>query len=204
MPTITPADIQANPSCIATDLVTESGLALTFRPVTPPDHHILGEYFISLSETTRSLYGPHPFDQATADALCAGIDYADTIRFIATIPNASLEKVIAYFILQLGVPAAEIERYAQVNIALDPQADCLVAPSVADAYQNKGVGSPLMQLVFDVARRLGRRHIVLMGGVFVANERAVHYYHKLGFRRVGSFIAPWASGRESYDMFLAL
>jgi GNAT superfamily N-acetyltransferase len=204
MSIITPIDIQANPLCITTNLVTASGLVLTFRPITPQDHLILGEYFLNLSETTRNLYGPHPFDQATANKLCAEINYADTIRLIATIPNATLEKVIAYFFLQLGVPTAEIERYAQMNIALDPQADCLVAPSVADAYQNQGVGSPLMRHVFDVARKLGRKHIVLMGGVYVTNERAVHYYQKAGFRTVGTFIAPWASGRESYDMFLEL
>jgi len=204
MPIITPIDIQANPLCIATNLVTASGLALTCRPITPQDHLLLGAYFLNLSETTRDLYGPHPFDQATADQLCAEINYADTIRLIATIPNAALEKVIAYFILQLGVPPAEIERYAQTNIALDPQADCLVAPSVADAYQNQGVGSPVMRHVFEVARRLGRKHIVLLGGVYVTNERAVHYYQKAGFRTVGTFIAPWASGRVSYDMVLEL
>jgi GNAT superfamily N-acetyltransferase len=184
--------------------MTASNLALTFRPVTLADSRLLGEYFLSLSETTRSFYGPHPFDQATADALCARLNAEDTIRLIATIPTVLSEKVIAYFILQLGIPQAEIDRYAQKNIALDPQADCLVAPSVADTYQNKGVGTQLMQHTINIARRLGRKRIVLMGGVFVVNERAVHYYQKLGFQRAGSFIAPWASGRESYDMYLTL
>ena len=204
MPLISSTDIQADPQCIATNLVTLSGLAFTIRPLITQDHLILGTYFLSLSGLTISLYGPHPFDQPTADRLCAEINYAETIRMIATIPGTAQEQVIAYFILQMGVPSAEIERYAQKKLTLDPQTDCLIAPSVADAYQNQGVGTPIMRHMFDVARRLGRKRMVLMGGVFVMNERAVHYYQKLGFRTVGTFVAPWASGRESYDMFLEL
>jgi GNAT superfamily N-acetyltransferase len=198
------AEIQADSRCIAASIQAASGLSMTFRPLEPLDNRILGQYFLGLSEKTKGLYGPHPFDQATADQLCANINYADTIRMIATIPGDSQEQVIAYFILMLGVSEHEIQRYAEASIAIDPQVDCLIAPSVADIYQDQGLGSPLMRHMFQVARRVGRKHMLLMGGVYVHNERAVHYYQKMGFKTVGAFVASWAAGHPSYDMYLDL
>jgi ribosomal protein S18 acetylase RimI-like enzyme len=198
------AEIQANPRCISASIQAASGLTMTFRPLEPQDNHILGQYFLGLSENTISLYGPHPFDQATADHLCATINYADTIRMIATIPAGSQEQVIAYFILQLSVFEGEIQRYAQAGITIDSQVDCLIAPSVADAFQSQGLGTPLMRYMFQVARRMGRKHMLLMGGVYEHNARAVHYYQKVGFKTVGTFVASWAKGRPSYDMYVDL
>jgi len=150
------------------------------------------------------VYGPHLFDQPTADRLCAEIDPSQLIRMIAVLREDGDEKVIAYFILQLGVGAHELQRYSSVGIALDPALDCLVAPSVADAYQSQGLGSLLMPHVFAVARRLGRRRVVLMGGVYQANERAVHFYKKMGFQAVGTFASSEHPDRPSYDMYLDL
>ena len=177
------------------------GTPITFRPITAQDAGILGDYFLGLSEWTKSMYGPHPFDQATADKFCAEINYADTIRFIAVLPEGAGEGVIAYFILQMGVPEHELNRYKQAGVALNPQTDCLVAPSVADAYQSQGIGAIMMRYVFESARRLGREWMVLMGGVYTINERAVHFYQKMGFITVGSFDPPWPNGKLSYDMY---
>jgi ribosomal protein S18 acetylase RimI-like enzyme len=123
---------------------------------------------------------------------------------IATIPAGMQEQVIAYFILQLSVFEGEIQRYAQAGISIDSQVDCLIAPSVADAFQSQGLGTPLMRHMFHVARRLGRKHMLLMGGVYEHNARAVHYYQKVGFKTVGTFVASWAKGRPSYDMYVDL
>ena len=180
------------------------GTPITLRPVITQDAGILGGYFLSLSEQTKSTFGPHPFDQPTADKFCAEINPADTIRFIGLIPKGTQEQVIAYFILQMGVPEHELTRYQQAGIILDPQTDCLVAPSVADSFQNQGIGTIMMRHVFRSARSLERLRIVLMGGVYVTNERAVHFYRKMGFVTVGTFIPPWPDGDLSYDMYKLL
>lgn len=195
------AAVQRDPALIAALIPNPSKLALTFRPLNRADAAILGAYFLSLSEDTTRRFGPHPFDQAAADQFCASIDYAEAIRMIATFPAPGGEQVIAYFIFQLDAPQGERERYAAAGITLDPQTDCIIAPSLADAYQNRGLGTPLMEHIFAVARRLGRKHILLNGGVYVTNVRAVHYYEKLGFRRVGTFDNPEGSGKVSYDMW---
>jgi glycerol-3-phosphate acyltransferase PlsY len=182
---------------------TASGLETTFRPITPEDSAILGAYFTGLSQETINLYGPHSFDQATADRFCAEIDETN-IRLIAVIPDGNTQKVIAYFILHLGIPETEMTRYAAAGIPLDPARDCLIAPSVADAYQNQGLGTPLMEAAFEFARRLGRRNMLLMGGVYQTNERAIHFYWKNGFRDVAPFPSPWNTTKISVDMYREL
>jgi GNAT superfamily N-acetyltransferase len=165
------------------------------------DASILGQTFLGLSDDTKVDFGPHPFDQATADALCAN-DYANTIRLIATIGENAQETVIAYFIFILGLRDAELERFGRVGNPLDPRTVCTVAPSVADDFQNQGVGSRLMLHLIWVARRLGRKRMVLFGGTYATNHRAVHFYEKHGFRTVGTFERPDA--RSSYNMLLEL
>jgi diamine N-acetyltransferase len=198
---LTASAIQNDPGLITAPITTSSGLSLVFRPITSADASILGRYFLSLSETTKALYGPHPFDQATADRLCAEINYADTIRMIAVLPGG---EVIAYFILQFSIPESEQLRYSEHGLTLDPLDGCLIAPSVADEYQNHKIGSPLMQHMFQVARRFGKTHMRLMGGVFAHNERGVHYYKKAGFQYAGTFVPTWSAGRPCYDMFANL
>jgi GNAT superfamily N-acetyltransferase len=204
MPSLIPADIQADPQCISAQVTNPTGLPLTIRPLQPEDRYILGVYFLGLSEETKSWYGPHPFDQPTADRLCADIDYTQIIRLIGILPQAGDEQVVAYFILHLGIYPDEIERYARQNLRLDPQIDCLVAPSITDAWQNHGLGTLVMRHTLDVAHRLGRRRVALMGGVFVANQRAVHFYRKMGFRTISTFAEPNRPERPSYDMYLEI
>ena len=198
---LSPQDIQADPGCVTAHLTLPSGLQVTFRPLTPSDSAALGRYFVGLSEKTTSLYGPHPFNQETADRLCAEINYAEIIRFVAALTDGSL---IAYFILQLNVPEGEQQRYQARGVILDPQAGCLVAPSVADSYQSQGIGSPLMLHVQQVARRLGKKHMLLMGGVYDHNARARHFYQKTGFQAIGTFTSPGPAQRTSHDMYVNL
>jgi diamine N-acetyltransferase len=185
-------------------LESTSGLSFTFRPLTAADAAPLGEYFISLSPQTVDLYGPHPFDQETADRLCAEMDPARIVRWIALLPVDGREQVVGYLIQHLGIPDDEMRRYSQAGYELTPAAGCLVAPSIADAYQNRGLGSPMMAHVLKVARRMGFQYALLEGGVFAHNERAVHFYEKHGFQRAGTFVASWAKGRPSYDMIYYL
>ena len=138
---ITPTEIQDQPSRIATSFHHASGHEITFRPLEADDAQILGEYFLSLSAKTKQRYGPHPFDQPTAERLCANIDYTQAIRLIATVGTGAQVKMIAYFILIFGTTKSDEAHYQGVGISLDPKSDCTVAPSVADAFQNQGIGA---------------------------------------------------------------
>ncbi len=198
---IDPRSLRDNPS-LATATLDYRGTPVTFRLVTRDDAKILGDYFLGLSPATTRLYGPHPFDRATAEMLCANTDPVQTLRMIGTIQGAEGECVIAYMILILGVRAADVERYDRRGIPLNADTDCTLAPSVADAYQSKGLGSLLLTQLKQLARRVGRTRMVLWEGTKGNNHRAIHYYHKNGFRTVGEFQEP--PGVNNYDMIMDL
>jgi GNAT superfamily N-acetyltransferase len=170
------------------------------RPLRPDDAVRLGSYLLNLSAETRSRYGPHPFDQATADAICASLDPKEMLRIVATVPRNGDERIIAYFLLQIGVREGDRLRYEKASIPLNPETDCTLAPSVADDYQNRGLGSLILRYVLDIAVRLGRQRLVLWYGVQATNERAVHFYTKWGFRKVGEFYTD----KNNFDMILDL
>jgi GNAT superfamily N-acetyltransferase len=198
---ISPETLRSNPAVIAATL-TFDGVPVLFRPVGAGDADILGDYFLGLSADTKRRYGPHAFDRATAQQLCATTDPADTLRMIATIKGDSGEQVIAYLILILGIRTDDSARYLKLHLPLDARTDCTLAPSVADAYQSKGLGSILMVHLKSVAKQLGRKRTVLWGGTQATNDRGIHFYHKHGFRTVGEFEEP--PGFNNYDMILDL
>jgi diamine N-acetyltransferase len=177
-----------------------SGEPLTMRPMRADDAARFAAYLGSLSEQTRARYGPHPFDPETAARICATLDPTDILRLVATIPGAGGERVIAYVLLKMGILEEDRQRYEDLGIPLSPDTDCTLAPSVGDGYQNQGIGSLMMRHVLDAARKLGRRRMVLWLGVQATNDRAVHFYTKWGFRKVGEFYTD----KNNYDMILHL
>jgi len=179
-----------------------SGEGGVIRPLLATDGHRLGAYFAGLSSDTRRRFGPHPFDQATADRLCATLDVAETLRVVAVRPDLVGGEIVAYFIVMFSVTVHERARYAERGIALDAAADCTLAPSVADGYQSVGLGGQVLAYVLDLARQLTRRHVVLLGGTQATNVRAIHFYEKHGFRTIGSFEEP--AGTDNFDMVLTL
>lgn len=198
---VTLEDIVRDPGLIAKSARLPSGEEVMLRPLDPGDAKILGEYFLGLSERTTSLYAPHPFDQATADHLCKAVNNADTLRMLATAHGCGTERVIAYFIVMWRVNEGERARYEEAGIELDSATDCTIAPSVADEYQNQGLGSVMMEHLIDAARRLGRERMVLSGGTREENKRAIHFYEKFGFRKVNEFRE---AGVNNQDMIMGI
>lgn len=198
----TTIDIETDPASVAILLSLKSGESVVFRPLKTQDAQILGCYFLDLSNQTKQFFGPHPLDQETAIHLCSTINHSNVLRMIATHTKGTQEEVIAYVILHFGVIRHEQERYAQVNLTLNSQTDCTIAPSVADAFQNQGLGTLLMRHLIQVAHKLGYKRMVLLGGTQARNDRAVHFYQKVGFRLVNTFEYP--TGCNNYDMILDL
>jgi ribosomal protein S18 acetylase RimI-like enzyme len=169
------------------------------------DARIFALYLVEASAEMRRFFGPHPYDKATAVGIASTLDPALALRMIATAGAGENERMVAYFILKLEAPGHELERYARSGHPLDERATATVAPSVADDYQNRGLGSALMRATLAVARRLGKTRVILYGGVQAANARAIHLYEKHGFVRVGRFvIGEGASAIVNFDMALDL
>jgi GNAT superfamily N-acetyltransferase len=200
MSTLTPEAITKNPESITEALRLNSGEGIIFRVLRADHGALLGRYFEGLSDETRGLFGPHPLTMDEAHTLCAEIDYPHTLRFIALADSGKQLAIVAYLILILGVRNNDQTRYQDRGMLLDERFDCTLAPSVADAYQNRGLGTALMPKVLDVARRLGRKRVVLWEGTQASNLRAIHFYEKFGFQTVGKF----STQVENYDMILNL
>jgi GNAT superfamily N-acetyltransferase len=185
-----------SPERITRDLRMPDGEHFAFRLLLPDDGERIGSYFESLSDETRSRFGPHPLDMATGHALCAELDYNNILRFIAVHKDAA----IAYFILILIVRPGTRDRYSKYDIDLVDGEDCVFAPSVSDAHQNQGLGSILMPQIIDIAASLGYSRILLSGGTHSTNHRAIRYYQKFGFEEVGRF----ETKGDNIDMILQL
>ena len=95
--------------------------------------------------------------------------------------------MLAYFVVVFGVIESDRKRYGGDGMPLDGETDCSVGPSVADAYQNSGLGSLVMRHLLDAARRMGFKRMLLLGGVRQHNKRAIHFYEKFGFAKVREF-----------------
>jgi hypothetical protein len=161
---LTTSDINRNPGVMSTRVTLHSGEKVRLRPLARTDSHALGDYFVGLSKTTKSVYGPQPFDTATAKRLCAGIDTSSTLRMLGIVTNHQQEKIVAYFIIVLGVDQVDSEHYDGYGMKLNPQADCTLAPSVTDEYQNRGLGSLMMIHLKELLPNFGYRRMLLMRG----------------------------------------
>ena len=194
---LTTTTLAADPTLLTRELTTPGGISFTARLLRPDDAAALGRYFDGLTDAIRGMYGPHPLDSGHALLLCSGIDHARCLRYVVEIRG----KIEGYFILASGLGGGDARRYAGYNHPLEAAECCTFAPSVADAYLSRGIGSTLMPLVVEAAHRMGRRKIVLWGGVRGDNPRARHFYRKFGFEQVGSF---FAGGVDNLDMGLNL
>lgn len=195
-------EIDQHPEVASTRVALKSGEEALFRPLRKDDASQLGAYFLGLSPETIRVYGPHPFDRETADRLCADLDSAHTLRMLGIVEREEREQIIAYFIVHFGVYESDAKRYQQRAMPLDGAVDCELAPSVADAYQSTGVGSLVMEHLLPLLRRVGRQRLVLVGGVRAENMRAIHFYEKFGFRKVGEF--KTRGGVGNFDMIAEL
>lgn len=231
-PVITPLSIDQvarEPSQLTTGLRAGDGSPFSARVLLATDADALGRYFDGLSQSVRSMYGPHPLNAEHAAVLCASIDYRVLLPFLALVypdpqdlpsqdaaPGGTPKEefsgavcrgtrkrqdVVGYFLVQLGLRDGDRKRYVDHGHPLIGDECCTFAPCVADAWQQRGLGSALFPHVTACLRRLGRRRFLLWGGVRSDNPRAQHFYRKFGFRHVGDFAA---GGVDNLDMVLDL
>jgi ribosomal protein S18 acetylase RimI-like enzyme len=196
----TPKAITRDHDSFAETLTLASGERIVFRPLKQEDSALLAGYFSALSADTRKRFAPHAFTKEQAEMLCAEINYGEVIRLLAVTDNVQQQEAVAYFILRLELNDGDEKRYRAHGMNLDRASVCSIAPSVADDYQGRGLGSVVMDRALALARRLGRRQAILQGGVQAANSRAIHFYEKCGFCKVGSF----STAVENYDMIVDL
>jgi ribosomal protein S18 acetylase RimI-like enzyme len=162
---------------------TAGPVPILLRRLTDPDTDSLHDYLLGLSEETRRRFGPHPFDRETlADLYSHPAKYEG---FVAIEPEAG--KIVAYAVIKRGYLEHDRARLENLGFYPDSFSDATFAPSVADQWQNRGIGRQLFDFMIRGLQAEGVRRIILWGGVQCDNHLAVNYYRHLGFTILGQF-----------------
>lgn len=156
---------------------------ILYRRITADDLGNLVLYLNQLSPDSRKRFGPHTFDLHTLRKIYENAN--DHIGYIAVEENT--EKIIAYAVLKKGYLEHDSQRLNSHGLQPDHQTDCTYAPSVADQWQGRGIGTGLFKYILSDIEKMPFRRIILWGGVQADNERAVRYYQNNGFTILGEF-----------------
>lgn len=140
-------------------------------------------YFNNLSQQSKSRFGPHPFNGESIAELAGNTEKYK--MYVAVNPDDN--SIVAYAIVLVGWLESDAPRL--LSYGLIPQkGDCTFAPSVADSWQSRGVGSDFFRFILDDLKTFFQlERIILWGGVQSSNHKAVGFYKKHGFTVLGEF-----------------
>ncbi|MER7722934.1 GNAT family N-acetyltransferase [Streptomyces sp. NPDC096323] len=197
---LTLTEVAGNPLVLTRRLRLRDGSEVVFRPLAHGDAGHLARFLAGLSPESRRLSTFDGYGLDTARELCDAIARYDKLRLV--VEEAASGRIVGLLEFSLGLHPSDLARYRKAGVPLIEGTDCRFGPTLADDYQGRGVGTLLFPLVTEVARRFGRKRVILLGGVLTDNFRALRYYEKNGFEAVGTFTGP--GGASSLDMILAL
>jgi len=142
------------------------GTEIFFRPVKPTDEPALTEMLYSLSEeSVRTRYMTHTVVFPHRDIQrFTNIDYRQDIAIVAIIPRVSGEEIVALaqYFLEPKTRAAE------------------VAFLVHDEWQQKGMGTFLLDYITQIARQRGVKKFYAK--VLPTNEAMLAIFHNSGYK----------------------
>jgi ribosomal protein S18 acetylase RimI-like enzyme len=142
-------------------LTTRRGERIPVRLLSSGDVSALQRFNANLSPATRSVFTPHPYDEAAilrlAQRTAEGLD-----RIYVALAG---EEIIGYFFIRYLR-----DRAPRLGIG------------IADAYQGQGLGEQMMTVLIGEARAAGCEGIDLT--TVRGNVRARRLYEKMGFRYV--------------------
>lgn len=143
----------------------------------------LFNYLQQLSAETKRRFGPHAFDQLSINDFYSKDEH--NIGYVAK--EFETGKIVAYAIIRPGYLSEDGKRLQSCDIIPNSQTDCTFAPSVADAWQSCGIGNALFRYILNDLKKTGFKRIILWAGVQNDNKKAVNYYLRNGFKKIGQF-----------------
>jgi RimJ/RimL family protein N-acetyltransferase len=142
------------------------GTELFFRPVKPTDDAALSEMLYSLSPTslhTRYMAHTMTFPHKDIQQL-TNVDYMNNLAIVGTVPGVSSEEIVA------------IAQYF-----LDPKTQSAeVAFIVQDEWQQKGMGTLLLQYLCRVAKQRGVKKFYAK--VLPTNKAMLSVFYNSGYK----------------------
>lgn len=178
--------VAEKPESVSYSAELDSGENITLRPLQANDVDQLARFLSGLSEETRRLSTFGGYDINEARVLCDAINKYDKLRLV--VEDISSQQIVGCMEFSFDLPEGDLERFRTAGYSLNPETDCRFGPTLADDYQSQGLGSKLIPFVIDIAKRFGKRRMILWGGVLKDNVRAIKFYEKFGFRSAGEFL----------------
>ncbi len=162
---------------------TREGRPLQVRRLQPGDSDALRQFNHSLSDASRDLFLPHPYDEATMAQVLQRSKHGKDL----TLGLFAGQAMIGYFFLWYFT-----ERVPLLGIGL------------ADRFQGRGLGLQMMELLIEAAKDNGNEGIELT--TLPENQAAFSLYRKTGFRYIGEVQNLDGDGRQVTEraMFLEL
>lgn len=143
----------------------------------------LHSYLNLLSDESKKRFAPHPVDKDSITDIFKNSSYSG---FVAK--DFITSKIIGYSIIRTNIFDYEFKRFQEYGITLNDKYDCSYAPSVADEWQGKGIGTALFRFILkDLMLKNVQKRIILWGGVQKDNNIAIGFYKRNGFRVLGEF-----------------
>lgn len=164
---------------MTSSISTKQGDEFIFRAFTKDDAAGLTTFFTSLSEQTRSQFGPHPL---TAEYVKSHLGQQLAIDKVSRFVLTTQQKIVGYFIVDHNNYPNELKRYASYGIDLDFSVDPVFAPCIHDGYQNQGLTSLAMAALLPILVQAKINSLVLMGGTQAPNLVARNFYKKFNFQ----------------------
>jgi len=194
---LTLRNFEKNPNLYTWRLQTQLGERIIFRPLLHSDIDKLTSFLKNLSTETRRLSSFDSYDKVNATKLCNAINKYDKLRFVL---ESQSNEIIGLIEFTLDIPQNVLDRYKNYGLIIDINHTCRFGPTLSDKYQSQGLGTLIFPYIVKIAKLLGKKHIILYGGVFADNIRAIRYYEKHGFKIVGRYNDK--NLNESIDMIL--
>ena len=164
------------------------------RQINETDLDNLVTYLNKLKPETVMRFGPHGFDKQSVSEI-----FKDTTHYKGYIAiDTATSDIVAYSVIKIGFLEHDSFRLQSYGITPDPLTDCTFAPSVADDWQSQGLGNIMFGFILNHLKSIAIERIILWGGVQSSNHRAVNYYLRHGFRKLGEF----EYNGLNYDMIL--
>ncbi|CAF1568191.1 unnamed protein product [Rotaria magnacalcarata] len=155
-----------------TDIIQKPELAtsLTFSKIN------LTTFFGHRDSRARHYCVYPSYDQETAALFCnERVNLAnDRLRLIALIND---NEIVALSTLTLSIRNDEHELF-RINrkIYLNNNSTVRLNPCIANDYQNKCIGSYLMEKIIDITRQMSKSYLILSGVVLAENTRAIPFF----------------------------
>ena len=157
--------IHPYPSHLSTTHQLADGTNIVIRPIRPEDAGIEQSFVRELSPQSKYFRFMQGMNELTQQMLVrfTQLDYSRELALIAVLEDAGNET-------ELGVA-----RYV-----MNPDGEsCEFALVVADKWQNRGIGSRLMNVLMDAAKQRGLKH--MQGEILASNSNMLKLTESLGF-----------------------